>query len=141
MSGTRGPSRGPVGRDARPHRAAPSPARAYHQPVLLPAPWFLALALVAGLLVLLPARRLQLAGMSGRTIGTYALFVWLLGLAVIARPGVTRFLIPILLIAYIAPFVASPERIERITRRRGRGDPPRPPIKDVTPPSERIDGP
>jgi hypothetical protein len=115
---------------------------AYHQRVFLPAPWFLALALVAGLLVLLPARRLQLAGMSARTIGTYALFVWLLGLAVIARPGVTRFLIPILLIAYIAPFVASPERIERITRRRGRGDPPpRPPIKDVTPPSERIDSP
>jgi hypothetical protein len=75
---------------------------AYHQRVFLPAPWFLALALVAGLLVLLPARRLQLAGMSARTIGTYALFVWLLGLAVIARPGVTRFLIPILLIAYIA---------------------------------------
>ena len=116
---------------------------AYHQPVFLPAPWFLALALVAGLLVLLPARRLQLAGMSARTIGTYALFVWLLGLAVLAQPGVTRFLIPILLIAYIAPFVASPKRIQRITRRRGRGDPPppRPPIKDVTPPSERIDGP
>jgi hypothetical protein len=60
-------------------------------------------------------------------------------MAVILRPGVTRFLIPILLVAYIAPFVAGPDRIARWNRRRG-GPPPRP-IKDVTPPTERIDAP
>jgi uncharacterized membrane protein YedE/YeeE len=115
----------------------------YHRRVLLPAPWLLALALVLGLLVLPAARRLQLAGLSGRSIGLYTLFLWLLALAVAIRPGVTRFLIPILIVAYIAPFVAGPERIARVTRRGRRGPPgppPRPPIKDVTPPTERIDG-
>ena len=108
--------------------------------MLIPAPWFLALALVVALVVLLPARRLQLGGLSGRAIGIYVLFVWALGMAVIVRPGVTRFLIPILLVAYIAPFVAGPDRIARFTR-RGRRGPPTRTIKDVTPPSERIDSP
>ena len=106
--------------------------------MLFPAPWLLALALGVFLLVLLPARRLQLGGLSGRSIGVYTLFVWLLGMAVVVRPGVTRFLIPILLVAYVAPFVAGPDRIARV-RRAGRRGPPAPPMKDVTPPSERID--
>ena len=106
--------------------------------MLFPAPWLLALALGVFLLVLLPARRLQLGGLSGRSVGVYTLFVWLLGMAVVVRPGVTRFLIPILLVAYVAPFVAGPDRIARL-RRAGRRGPPAPPVKDVTPPSERID--
>ena len=99
----------------------------------------LAVALVLGLVVLLPARRLQLAGLSGGTIGLYAMFLWLLGFALVIRPGATRFLVPILIIAYIAPFVAGPERIARMARRGRRGPPPRPPIKNVTPPTEQID--
>ena len=110
----------------------------YHRRVLLPAPWLIGVALLLGFFVLLPARRLQLAGLSGRSIGLYALCLWLLGFAVLVRPGVTRFLIPILLIAYIAPFVAGPERIRRVAR-RGRIAPPRPPMKDVTPADERIE--
>ena len=108
--------------------------------MFIPAPWLLALALGVAFVVLLPARRLQLGGLSGRAIGIYAVFVWSLGMAVILRPGVTRFLIPILLVAYIAPFVAGPDRIARWNR-RGRRSPPPTPIKDVTPPSERIDAP
>jgi len=114
---------------------------AYHRRVFLPTPWLLAVALVLGLVVLLPARRLQLAGLSSRSIGLYAVCLWLLAFAVLVRPGVTRFLIPILVIAYIAPFVAGPERIARFAR-RGRippPNPPAPPMKNVTPPSERID--
>lgn len=104
---------------------------------MLPAPYLIALALGLGLVVLLPARRLQLAGLSGRVIGAYTLFLWFLAFAVAFRPGVTRFLIPILIIAYIAPFVVGPERVEQVRRiRRGRQDPPRPPIKNVTPPSD-----
>ena len=34
----------------------------------MPAPWLLALALVVGLLVLIPARRLQLSGFGGRVV-------------------------------------------------------------------------
>ncbi len=112
--------------------------RTYHRPVIIP-PALLALSLALGLLVLLPARRLQLAGLTGRSIGLYVLGLWMLGSFAAIRPGPTRLLIPILLIAYIAPFAASPERIARILR-RGRGTlPPGPPMKDVTPPDDRPD--
>ena len=111
----------------------------YHRRVFLPAPWLLAVALALGLVVLLPARRLQSAGLSRGSITLYALFLWLVGFALVVRPGATRFLVPILIIAYIAPFVAGPERIARVARRGRRGPPPPPPIKNVTPPTERLD--
>jgi hypothetical protein len=107
--------------------------------MLLPAPWLIGAALLLGLVVLLPARRLQSAGLSPRSIGLYALALWALGVALVVRPGFARLLFPILLIAYLAPFVASPDRIARVRRLRRRGpgdDPPRPPIKNVTPPDE-----
>ena len=107
-------------------------AGTYHREVILP-PWLLALGLVLGLLVLFPARRLQLAGLTTRAIGLYALIIWLMGFVVAIRPGGARFLIPIVLLAYIAPFVAAPERVGRFLRRGQPPDPPRPPIKDVTP--------
>lgn len=109
----------------------------------MPAPALLAIVLVLGLLVLLPARRLQLAGFRGRTIGAYAAFLWALAFALAVRPVAARFLVPILLIAYLAPFVVAPGRMARIVARgRGRGagtagsggDPSRPPMKNVTPP-------
>lgn len=116
----------------------PRATRPYHRRVI-PAPALLAVGLVLALIVLLPARRLQLAGLSSRSIGGYALCLWLLGFALALRPAGTRFLIPILLIAYIAPFVAAPDRIARVLR-RGRGAGPRvappPPMKNVTPPSD-----
>jgi hypothetical protein len=107
--------------------------------VILP-PWLLAVGLVVGLLVLLPARRLQLAGLSSRAIGAYAVTLWLAGVLLAVRPVGARFLVPIVLLAYIAPFVAAPEVVGRVLR-RGRSprpplDPPRPPIKNVTPPDD-----
>lgn len=108
--------------------------------MLLPAPWLIAVALVLGLIVLLPARRLQLAGLSSRSIGLYALSLWALGFFLIVRPGATRLMIPILLIAYLAPFVVAPERMARVLRRSGGGRlPPKPPLKDVTPPDDGAD--
>ncbi len=97
-------------------------------------PSLLGLGLVIGLLVLLPARRVQLAGWSGRSIGTYALILWLGAMLVGLVPG-TRLLVPILLVAFIAPFIAAPDRIQQVLRRGGRGDPPQ--MKDVTPPDQR----
>lgn len=112
---------------------------AYDRCVLLP-PWLLAVGLVLGLLVLLPARRLQLAGLSGRAIGFYAVALWLAGLLLAARPVGARFLIPIALLAYVAPFVAAPEVVGRVLRRGRPPDPPapppRPPMKNVTPPDD-----
>lgn len=99
----------------------------------MPAPWLLALALALGLIVLIPARRLQLAGLSGRVTGAYAGFLWLLGMVIAIRPVGLRITLPILLIAYLAPFVAGPERVARALS-RGRIEPP--PMKNVTPPDE-----
>jgi hypothetical protein len=104
----------------------------YDRQVIVP-PWLLALGLVLGLLVLFPARRLQLAGLSAQPIALYALAIWLMGFLLAIRPVGARFLIPILLLAYVAPFVAAPERVGRFLRRGQPRDPPRPPIKDVTP--------
>jgi hypothetical protein len=106
--------------------------------VLTP-PWLLALALVLALLALIPARRLQLAGFSARAIGGYAIVLWGFAMLIAIRPGATRVLIPMLLVAYIAPFVAGPDTVRRVLRRPAggpgagvTGDTPRP-MKDVTP--------
>jgi hypothetical protein len=106
---------------------------------MLPPPALLAIGSLLVLAVLLPARRLHLAGLPARVIGLYALFVWVLAFALVIERIAARFLIPILIIAYIAPFIAAPERISTLVRRdRGRrGDPPRPAMKNVTPPDER----
>lgn len=104
---------------------------------MLTPPWLLALGLVLGLLVLLPARRLQLAGLASRTIGTFALMLWALAILVAVSPGAMRILVPILLIAYLAPFVVAPERVGRVLRRGGPAQPARPPMKNVTPTDPR----
>jgi hypothetical protein len=105
---------------------------------MLPDAALLAIGLVVALLVLLPARRLHLAGFSSAVITVYALGVWALAMVLIIRPILIRFVIPILVVLYLAPFVTAPGRMTAIVRRgrgpRGRGDPPRPPMKNVTPP-------
>jgi hypothetical protein len=106
---------------------------------VLPAPWLIALAIVVTLLALIPARRLQLAGIAPRWIGLYALGIWLLGMTLVIRPVGARILVPFLIVAYIAPFVAAPDRVQRLLR-RGRPPDERPPMKDVTPPDQRSDG-
>jgi hypothetical protein len=118
-----------------------SAAGAYDRRVILP-PSLLALGLVLGILVLFPSRRLQLAGLSARVIGLYALSLWLMGFFMAVRPIGARFLIPIALLTYIAPFVAAPEVVGRVLRRGRPRDPPadepRPPIKNVTPPDDPV---
>lgn len=92
-------------------------------------PWLLALALGLGLLVLIPARRLRAAGLSRGSVGLYALTLWGLATFVAIRPGATRIVIPLLLLAYLAPFIAGPDVLGRVLRRR----PSPPPIRNVTP--------
>lgn len=111
---------------------------------MLPTPWLIALALVVGLIVLIPARRLRLAGFASRTIGLYALGLWLLAMALAIRPVGSRIVVPFLLVAYLAPFVAGPDRMRRIATRGsiGPGRDGRPPMKNVTPPdADATDGP
>src|SRR4051794_1419231 len=111
---------------------------------MLPAPALLLVGLALGLIILLPARRLHLAGFSGAAVGLYAVCLWGLAFLMAVRPIAARFLIPILLVAYLAPFVVAPGRLSGIVSRgRGRsrpgtpGEPPKPPIKNVTPPDQR----
>jgi hypothetical protein len=49
------------------------------------------------------------------------------------RPAGARILIPFLLVAYVAPFVAAPDRVRRVLGRGGPLGGSRP-MKDVTPP-------
>jgi hypothetical protein len=93
-------------------------------------PGLLLLVLAACLLALLPVWRLRVAGWPARWLAV----AWL-GYAVsivlaVRFAGPLRVLLPILVLAFIAPFVAGPERLSRVLR--GRGPAPRPVI-DVTP--------
>jgi hypothetical protein len=99
----------------------------------------LLIVLVAALVALLPVWRLRVAAWRPRWLLAawlgYAMSVFL----VLGLPGPMRFLVPILVLAYIAPFVAGPERLARVLG--SRPAPPRP-IIDVTPrPPVGIPGP
>jgi len=76
--------------------------------------------LVACVLALLPVWRLNVAGWSPRSLFTAWIAYVLLGLVVVAFPGTTRFLLPILVLAVVAPFVAGPERLARVLGGRSR---------------------
>ncbi|HEY6569022.1 MAG TPA: hypothetical protein VIZ22_01965 [Candidatus Limnocylindrales bacterium] len=77
------------------------------------APLLLLSILVAGLVALLPVWRLHVAGWPVRWLVT-AWILYAIGiLAVLRLPGL-RLVIPIVVLAYIAPFVAGPERVSRV---------------------------
>lgn len=102
-------------------------------------PALLMIVLVAALIGLIPVWRLRAAGWPQRwLLGAWVVYAVAIFLAVRA-PGATRFVLPILVLAYVAPFVAGPERLTRVLR--GPVEPPRP-IIDVTPrpPSGLPDG-
>lgn len=96
-------------------------------------PSLLAIALVTALLTLLPARRLFVAGWSSATTAAFYLAVWLLSIVVLTVPGRSRFLVPVLLVAWVVPFVLSRDAVARWLRRRSPGpqrvvpQPPAPP--------------
>jgi len=93
-------------------------------------PLLLLIALVAGLLALLPVWRLHQAGWPARTLLTAWVVYWLAIFVGMRFPGPLRLLLPVLFVAYVAPFVAGPERLARVIRRR-RPEPGV--IIDVTP--------
>lgn len=96
----------------------------------------LAIAFAVALVVLIPTRRLRLAGWSRAALTAYFLAVWLLGFAVAVVPAPARFLVPVLLVAYLAPFVTIRAGIDRLLGSRHPTPPPgppRPPMKNVTP--------
>jgi hypothetical protein len=76
-------------------------------------PFVIGLALGLALVVLAPSRRLYLAGLDPRWIGLYATIMWLGSMLVVLLPGL-RFLVPILIVTWVAPFVVAPERLSRV---------------------------
>ncbi len=93
-------------------------------------PGLLLVLLVALLLAMLPVWRLYRAGWRpGVLFGAWV--VYAVGILLVLRvPGPSRFLVPILVLAFVAPFVAGPERL---TRFMGPRPPRERPIIDVTP--------
>jgi hypothetical protein len=83
----------------------------------LPAPWLIALVLGCVALAAIPTRRLADAGIRPAWLATYLAVVAAMGVAVVAFRGPGRFLVPFLVVLYIAPLVAAPETTARVMRR------------------------
>ena len=93
-------------------------------------PLLLLTLLVACLLAMLPVWRLRVAGWPrGWLLAAWLTYTVTIVLAIRFGPAF-RFLLPVIVLAYVAPFVAGPERLTRVLA--GRKPPPRP-IIDVTP--------
>jgi len=82
-----------------------------------------ALVAAIGILVLIPTRRLFVAGWPPRSLALYFVGVVALGVIVAELRAPARFLIPILVVAYIAPFVTARDGIRRLLGGRPRPDP------------------
>jgi hypothetical protein len=110
---------------------------------------FVLLTAAIGALVLIPTRRLFLAGWSSQALAAYFLIVVALGFFVAELRGPARYLIPIFVLAYIAPFVTARDGVARLRERFGRPAPGAPgeragagtepgrEPRNVTPPDER----
>lgn len=93
-------------------------------------PAFLVALLAACLLALIPVWRLRVAGWPAGSLFTAWVLYSVAILLMLRFPGPFRFLLPILVLAVIAPFVAGPERLSRVL---GGRRPPGGVVIDVTP--------
>jgi hypothetical protein len=87
----------------------------------MPSLAFVALLGAIGLLALLPTRRLHVGGWKNPALTTYFLILVALGLLVAELRGPARYLIPILVVIYVAPFVITRDGIARVRGRMGGG--------------------
>ena len=88
----------------------------------LPAPWLIGLVLLCFVLAAIPTRRLADAGIRPAWLTLYLLVLVGLGVGVVAARGSGRFLVPFLVVLYVAPLVVAPETTARWLR-RGRRPP------------------
>lgn len=89
------------------------------------------LAALLALLAVVPTRRLAVRGASNVTVAGYFLVLWLLSLAIVAVPGRSRLLVPVVVILSIVPFVTFRDGLDRLLGRPVREV--RPPPRNVTP--------
>lgn len=95
----------------------------------------LALVGILAVVMVIPTRRLYLAGWSQQALLAYYLGMLLLAVASAVVRGPARFLIPILIIGFLAPFVTLAPGLDRLLGRQRPPLPAQPRIKDVTPPA------
>jgi hypothetical protein len=107
----------------------------------MPSPAILALTGLLFLLFLVPTRRLQLAGWPSRALGSYLGGMLVLGLVAAELRGPTRFLVPILVIGYVAPFVTFRSGLERLLGGGRRRKGTRPDVRVERPPVRTVSGP
>ena len=88
----------------------------------LPAPWLIGLVLLCIALAAIPTRRLSDAGIRPAWLTAYLVLVTALAVAVVVVRGPARFLVPFLVVLYVAPLVVAPETTARWLR-RGRRSP------------------
>ncbi|MDP9483649.1 MAG: hypothetical protein M3P84_10550 [Chloroflexota bacterium] len=101
----------------------------------MPPPALLAIALILFVLLLAPTSRLQRAGWHPRALGGYLIAMFLLSLLVAWLPG-TRFLIPIIVLGFLIPFISV--RAGRWRRPARSAVVERPPIKTVHGPARDV---
>jgi len=88
----------------------------------LPAPWLIGLVLLCFAVAAIPTRRLFRAGIRPAWLAAYLVVVVALGVVVVVARGPGRFIVPILVVLYVAPLVVAPETTARWLR-RGRRPP------------------
>lgn len=81
-------------------------------------------------LALLPTRRLFVSGWTTRPLAAYFAALFGLGLLLALTRGRIGFLLPILVLAYVAPFITARQGIRAVRGRLGVG------VKNVTPADE-----
>ena len=81
-------------------------------------------------LALLPTRRLFVSGWTTRPLAAYFAAVFGLGLLLALTRGRIGFLLPVLVLAYIAPFITARNGIRAMRDRLSPG------MKNVTPPDD-----
>ena len=105
-------------------------AGAPYDPAVTPA--LVGLVLAAGLLALVPVRRLaQRSGSLGLVSGWY-LATWALLVGPVLVPPLARIAIPLLVVLVVAPWIDVRAGVDRLLGRRGKAR--RPPPRNVTPP-------
>ena len=92
----------------------------------MPGLTFVILVAAIGLLVLIPTRRLFVGGWTSGPLTVYFVGMIVLGLLVAEVRGPARYLVPILVLAYIAPFITVRQGLDRIRERLNGGSAPPP---------------
>lgn len=82
-------------------------------------PALLALALVLFVMLLAPVSRLRRSGWSPRAAGLYLAVMLVAGLLAVELPGIDRVLGPLLVLAYVTPYVAARLGIGRLRTQPG----------------------